>query len=154
MDDQTNPNQQQEQQPQQQEQQNKGPEDTLRDGALKATIWRREGEKNDYFTTSFAKTYQDKEGNLKDAHSFGHNDLLGVAELARQAHQRTSELKREEFINSRREALYQDQTREQEAQARAQAQAQAPQQQYTAPVQERAPEPQAPMPPAPPQNRS
>jgi len=91
---------------------NKGPEDTLRDGALKATIWRRAGEQKDYFTTSFAKTYSDKEGNLKDGHSFGRNDLLGVAELARQAHQRTNELGREDFKNARKNEP--DQTRQQE----------------------------------------
>jgi len=94
--------------------QNNGPVDTLRDGALKATIWRRKGESKDYFTTSFAKTYQDKEGNLKDGHSFGSADLLGVAELARQAHQRSMELKRGEFINARRNDLSDGQERTQE----------------------------------------
>jgi len=100
----------------QEPQKNRGPENTLRDGSLKATIWRQQGEQKDYFTTNFAKTYTDKDGNLRDGHSFGSRDLLGVAELARQAHQRTGELKREEFINSRRQAQHQDQSPKREAQ--------------------------------------
>ncbi|MBL4839071.1 MAG: hypothetical protein JKY34_16000 [Kordiimonadaceae bacterium] len=122
---------------------NNGPVDTLRDGALKATIWKREGEKRDYFTTSFAKTYQDKEGNLKDGHSFGSNDLLGVAELARLAHQRSMELKREEFINARRDDLSGTPERTQEVHTPVQTpvQSQAP-----SPVQQPAPAPQAPEP--------
>lgn len=70
------------------------PEDTLRDGSLKASIWRNEGDKGAYYTTTFARTYEDREGNLKDSHSFSSNDLLRVGELARQAHHRTGELRR------------------------------------------------------------
>ena len=131
------------------QQQNKGPVDTLRDGALKATIWRRESDTKDYFTTSFAKTYSDKEGNLKDGHSFGQSDLLGVAELARLAHQRTAELKREDFINARRNELNVPPERTQETRA---------QQRSAAPAEKRAPENPAPAQPLtpsiPPQNRS
>lgn len=79
----------------------KQPEDTVRDGNIKGTIWRREGPKNDFFTTELAKTYRDKNGDLKDTHSFGKDDLLRVAEVARRAHNRVSALTREEFRKNR-----------------------------------------------------
>jgi len=135
--------------PSQAPQKSKGPVDTLRDGALKATIWRRQSETKDYFTTSFAKTYSDKEGALKDGHSFGQSDLLGVAELARLAHQRTAELKREDFIRARRNELNVPPERTQETRT---------QQRSAAPAEKRAPENPAPAQPLtpsiPPQNRS
>lgn len=102
-------NQNQQQTPQQQ--QNKGPEDTIRDGSLKATIWRRQGQQKDYFTTDLAKTYEDKNGNLKDTKSFGKNDLLGIAELARRANIRVNELTREEFKKNRQNGQNQQQNR-------------------------------------------
>ncbi|WP_262694680.1 hypothetical protein [Kordiimonas aquimaris] len=79
----------------------KQPEDTVRDGNIKGTIWRREGPKNDFFATDLAKTYRDKNGDLKDTHSFGKDDLLRVAEVARRAHNRVSALTREEFRKNR-----------------------------------------------------
>ncbi|MEM8985430.1 MAG: hypothetical protein AAGC95_01795 [Pseudomonadota bacterium] len=72
-----------------------GPADTLRDGALKATIWENHGENGSYFTTTLARTYEDKNGKLRDTHSFGGTDLLRVAELARSAYGRSNELRRE-----------------------------------------------------------
>ena len=73
----------------------KKPADTLRDGALKATIWENDSENGSFHNTVLAKTYEDKEGNLRDSHSFGTNDLLRVSELARGAYSRIGELKRE-----------------------------------------------------------
>jgi len=89
-----------------------GPADTLRDGPLKASIWHREVKDKDYFNTEFAKTYKDKDGELKDTKSFGDKDLLGIAELARRAHNRTIQLKREAF-KTRRQAIN-DQSRSQQ----------------------------------------
>ena len=66
---------------------NQGPEETIRDGFLKATIWKNEGEKGPYFTVSVAKTYE-KDGELRDGHSFSGQDLLPLAELMRRAYGR------------------------------------------------------------------
>ncbi len=77
------------------------PETTLRDGNLKATVWRQQGKDRDFFTTDLAKTYEDKDGNLKDSRSFGEKDLLGIAELARQAHNQVKDLRREAFQQQR-----------------------------------------------------
>jgi len=66
---------------------NPGPVETLRDGFIKATIWRNEGEHGIYFTVDFAKTYE-KDGELHDGKSLASQDLLPMAELARQAYRR------------------------------------------------------------------
>ena len=66
---------------------------TLRDGSLKAVIWENEGEKGPYFSTQLAKTYEDRDGKLRDTHSFSGTELLRVAELARQAYGASNELR-------------------------------------------------------------
>lgn len=72
------------------------PVDTLRDGALKATVWENQSDKGEtYFSVTLAKTYEDRNGALQDGHSFTQNDLLRVAELAREAHALTRDLRRE-----------------------------------------------------------
>lgn len=71
------------------------PETVLRDGALKATIWRNDGEKGPFFATTLAKTYEDRNGNLKDTNRFSGSDLLRVSELARQAYGVSRNLQRE-----------------------------------------------------------
>lgn len=71
------------------------PEHTLRDGSLKATIWRNEGEKGPYFSTTLARTYEDRDGKLQDTNSFSSAELLKVAELARDAYAETRRLSRE-----------------------------------------------------------
>ncbi|MDF1722447.1 MAG: hypothetical protein P1U65_17370 [Minwuia sp.] len=79
------------------------PEDVLRDGNLKASIWRNGSERGDYFATTFARTHKDDDGNLRDSHSFIGTDLLKLSELARRSYERTSELRREEFKGRREE---------------------------------------------------
>lgn len=76
-------------------QQSKRPADTIRDGNIKATIWENQGEKGPYYSTVLAKTYEDRDGNLRDTHSFSGTDLLKVSELARDAYGRINELRRE-----------------------------------------------------------
>lgn len=73
-----------------------GPADTLRDGHLKASIWRNEGERGHFFSTTLARTYEDRDGNLQDSQSFATNDLLRVSELARNAYTRSRELHQEQ----------------------------------------------------------
>jgi len=76
-------------------QSNDPPVAVLRDGMLKATIWENDGEHGVYYATVFAKSYEDKNGDLKDAHSFTGTDLLRLAELARQAYARVGALRAE-----------------------------------------------------------
>lgn len=87
------------------------PETTLRDGNLKATVWRQQGKDRDFFTTDFAKIYEDKDGNLKDSRSFSEKDLLGISELARQAHNQVKDLRKEAFREQRQEGGNRSQSR-------------------------------------------
>ena len=74
---------------------NTPPTDVIRDGNLKASIWQNESEKGSFYTTTIAKTYKDQDGKLRDTSGFSNNDLLRVSELARNAYNRTNELRRE-----------------------------------------------------------
>lgn len=78
------------------------PETTLRDGNLKAVIWRNPGERGDYFPTTFARTYRDDDGTLRDTDSFVGADLLRLSELARGAYAHTTALRREAFAEHRK----------------------------------------------------
>lgn len=80
------------------------PRDVMRDGNLKASIWRNEGEKGPFYSASLARTYKDQNGDLHDAHSFAGSELLRVAELARKAYDRTRELHRDESKSPDRDA--------------------------------------------------
>ncbi len=93
----TNPNTGQNtgQSPNQNTKSNNRPEMVIRDGSLKATVWRNEGDKGPYFTTSMAKTYSDERGNPKDTQNFSQSDLLRVAELGRETYGVINQLKRQ-----------------------------------------------------------
>lgn len=77
------------------------PADTLRDGSLKATIWRNDGENGTYHTVNLARTYKDDQGNLRDTSSFRAKDMLPLSELSRQAHYRANDLNRDAFREQR-----------------------------------------------------
>lgn len=72
------------------------PADVLRDGNLKATIWRNEGENGVTYATAFARTYKAGDGTYRESNSFTGTELLRVSELARKAYDRTGELRRED----------------------------------------------------------
>lgn len=72
-----------------------GPADVLRDGNIKATIWKNERENGPSYNTTFARTWQDESGAYRDSHSFSGTELLRVSELARGAYARTHELRQE-----------------------------------------------------------
>lgn len=61
---------------------NNKPLQTLRDGALKAAIWKNSHEKGEFFSVRFSRTYKDQEGNYQDAHTFSGPELLRIARLA------------------------------------------------------------------------
>lgn len=88
---------------QQQQPETNGPADVLRDGNIKATIWKNERENGPSFSTVFARTWQDEEGAYRDSHSFSGTELLRVSELARAAYVRTNELRQEHRVEIIRE---------------------------------------------------
>lgn len=79
------------------------PVETIRDGALKATLWQNEGEKGPYFSVTLAKTYKDDKGQYRDTQSFTGSETLRIAELARTAYSRTNELRREYYQSNERD---------------------------------------------------
>lgn len=88
------------------------PEDTVREGPLKAAIWRNESDKGAYHSVTVARTYKDRDGNLQDTQSFRAKDMLGLSELARRAHHEVHELDRAAFKEQRQEqAQQQSQTK-------------------------------------------
>ena len=68
----------------------------FRDGAIKATIWRNEGDKGPFYSVEFGRTYTDAEDNYKDTSSFSGADLLKVSRLAVKAYDKIGELRAED----------------------------------------------------------
>ena len=69
------------------------PVEQLRDGALKAAIFRNEGEKGPFFSVRFTRTYTDGNGTFHDSTSFSGTELLKLAHLAGQAYDRANALR-------------------------------------------------------------
>ena len=63
------------------------PEFVLRDGNLRSATWRSEGEYGPMFNTKLTKIYRDEDGEFRETSTLNANDLLRVAELARETHQ-------------------------------------------------------------------
>lgn len=76
------------------------PADVIRDGNLKASIWRNEGENGLTYATVIARTYRAENGSWHEVNSFSGAELLRVSELARKAYDRTGELRREDTERS------------------------------------------------------
>src|SRR3546814_15532896 len=72
------------------------PRDVLRDGNLKASVWRNESEKGPFYSVNLSRVYRDDQGDLRASQSFACGTLLRVSELARKTYDRTQELRREE----------------------------------------------------------
>lgn len=75
------------------------PVSVLRDGNLKATTWRNEGENGPYFSTTFSRTWKDASGEYQDSHSFSGGELLRISELAKEAYGDIREFRREHVLN-------------------------------------------------------
>lgn len=85
------------------------PAETLRDGKVKATIWRNVVEKDGQTTVFFAGepsvTYEDKKtGDLKDGHSLRTIQWLQLADLARDTYKRMRELEQAEKAANKKTA--------------------------------------------------
>lgn len=60
---------------------NNKPIDTIREGSLKATIWKNFGDNGNFYSVEFTRTY--KQGaQFKDSRSFSGTELLRIARLA------------------------------------------------------------------------
>ena len=75
---------------------NNKPAATLRDGALKVTIWRNFGEKGTFYSVEPSRTYEDKQGKLQDAHNLSGTDPIQMARLLHLAYTRIAELRQQD----------------------------------------------------------
>ena len=75
---------------------NNGPVDTIRDGAIKATIWKNEGEHGTFFTAEVTRTYTDAKDGFHDSVSMSATQLLKQSRLASKAYDRIRELQQAE----------------------------------------------------------
>ncbi len=73
------------------------PAATLRDGRLKATIWKNAGEKGAYYGVDLTRGYQDANGNWQDSNRFGGTELLRVAHLAAKAYDELAKLRAADY---------------------------------------------------------
>lgn len=69
------------------------PASTIRDGAIKATIWRNQGENGDFYSVKLTRTWKDAQGNYHDSDSFSGIELLRVARLAGKAYDEVASLR-------------------------------------------------------------
>ena len=73
---------------------------TLRDGSIKASIWRNPSEKGHFYSVSYSRTYVDggteEKPNFKDSDSFSGTDNLKIAQLAQRAYQAVLELREQD----------------------------------------------------------
>lgn len=69
------------------------PVKTLRDGAIKAVIWKNAGDNGPFYSVQFVRSYKDSEGNYHDTDSFSNAQLLKVSQLAIKAYEETAKLR-------------------------------------------------------------
>jgi hypothetical protein len=72
------------------------PVETLRDGSIKAAIWRNESGNGAFHSVTFSRTYKNQEtGELHDTDSYSGTELLQLSRLAGKAYDRANKLTRE-----------------------------------------------------------
>ena len=59
---------------------------TLRDGAIKATIWKNQSENGEFYSVTLTRTYKDVDCNFHDVNSFTGAQNLQAAQLHIRAH--------------------------------------------------------------------
>jgi hypothetical protein len=64
------------------------PVEVLRDGALKLSIFRNEGEQGPSYSMVPGRLYTDKEGQVRETSSFGGAEALRMAHLMTKGHER------------------------------------------------------------------
>lgn len=80
------------------------PVETLRDGAIKAAIWKNESENGAFHGVTFSRTYKNGSGDLQDTNSFSGTQLLRLARLAEKAYDRAAKLTKDARANDNTDA--------------------------------------------------
>lgn len=68
------------------------PVDEVRIGAIKAAIWRNDGENGTRFNVTLQRLYRTEDGQWHSTASFGRDDLLVLMKVADAAHTRVMQL--------------------------------------------------------------
>lgn len=77
-------------------QSNNKPIETVRDGALKVSIFRNQGKKGDYFTYVPGRIYtNEKTGEVKETKSLSGSDPLRMANLLNKSYDRVSDFRQQ-----------------------------------------------------------
>lgn len=58
----------------------------IRDGAIKATIWKNNSDKGDFYSVDIVRGYKDQQEQWHDSTSFSGAELLRVSQLATKAY--------------------------------------------------------------------
>ena len=69
------------------------PVHSVRHRSIKATIWKNETANGPMYNVTVLRSYKDDNGEWKDSHSIGYDDLMNVAALMYEAHAYISELR-------------------------------------------------------------
>ena len=71
---------------------NQPPVAEVRDGYIKASIWKNEGANGSFYSVTFKNAYK-KEGNYHDTDSFQNADCLRLARVAERAYDKIAQLR-------------------------------------------------------------
>ena len=72
------------------------PVHTVRHRSIKATIWKNETSNGPMYNVNVVRSYKDENGEWKDSHSIGYDDLMNVAALMYEAHAYISQIRAKE----------------------------------------------------------
>lgn len=70
---------------------NNKPYQTIRDGALKATIWCNDSDKGPFYSVNFCRIYTNESGDFKESNSFSGTESLQISRLAEKAYDAIAE---------------------------------------------------------------
>lgn len=59
------------------------PAHEVRIGRIKGVVWKNEGKEGPWYSVAVSRSYKDGQDQWKQAHTFGRDDLLVVAEVCR-----------------------------------------------------------------------
>ncbi len=79
------------------------PVEEIRIGAVKAALWRNDGENGPRFNVTFQRLYRTEDGQWHSTASFGRDDLLVLMKVADAAHTRVLQLIGEQREQQRQE---------------------------------------------------
>src|SRR5256885_10652628 len=73
------------------------PVHSVRHRNIKASIWKNETSNGSMYNVTVVRSYRDDNGEWKDSHSMGYDDLMNVAALMYEAHAYISSLRAKEY---------------------------------------------------------